>query len=48
VDWPEDLRVWRANESLLLGSVAHERDAWLEIDDSETTQLPESLRMVAR
>jgi hypothetical protein len=36
---PEDLYLLRANREVLMGSIAHERDAWLEIDDSELKQL---------
>src|SRR5690606_23334775 len=28
---PEDLACWRPDGSLLLASIAHERDAWLEL-----------------
>jgi hypothetical protein len=36
---PEDLCAWRADGSLLLGTIAHERDGWLELADDEVERL---------
>ena len=33
---PEDLAFYRADQSVLMGSISHERDAWLELSVEET------------
>jgi hypothetical protein len=38
-DLPEDLHLLRQDGSVLLGSVAHEHDAWLEMGEDEFTRL---------
>ncbi len=38
-DLPEDLHLLRQDGTVLLGCIAHERDAWLELDRDEFTQL---------
>jgi hypothetical protein len=40
---PEDLCVWRDDGSVLLASIAHELDAWIEVDFDEARLLGEFL-----
>lgn len=47
-DWvspnlPEDLHLLRQDGSVLLGCVAHEHDAWLEMQEQELAQLAETI-----
>ncbi len=42
-DLPEDLCAWRGDGSLLLASIAHERDGWLELEPVEFDSLSKSL-----
>jgi hypothetical protein len=42
-DLPEDLHLLRQDGSVFLGSVAHERDAWLEADHEEFARLAQSV-----
>ena len=37
---PEDLAVYRADGSVLLGSVAHEHMAWMNLTDEEAADPP--------
>jgi hypothetical protein len=36
---PEDLCVWRKDGTLVMGTIAHERDAWLQVEPSEASIL---------
>lgn len=52
-DWvapnlPEDLHLLRQDGSVLLGCVAHERDAWLELDKGELARLGETVPDLGR
>jgi hypothetical protein len=42
-EMPEDLYLLRDNGELLLGSIAHEREAWLALDDNELVGLERSV-----
>jgi hypothetical protein len=42
-DLPEDLHLLRADGTTWLGSVAHHRDGWLEVDGEEYRQVMESI-----
>jgi hypothetical protein len=42
-DLPEDLHLLRGDGSAFLGSVAHERDAWLEAEQDEFARLAQSV-----
>jgi hypothetical protein len=42
-DLPEDLHLLRQDGSVFLGSVAHERDAWLETEEDEFARLAQSV-----
>jgi hypothetical protein len=42
-DLPEDLHLLRQDGSVFLGSVAHERDAWLEAEQEEFARLAQSV-----
>lgn len=42
-DLPEDLHLLRQDSSVFLGSVAHERDAWLEAERDEFVRLARSV-----
>jgi hypothetical protein len=42
-DLPEDLHLLRQDGSVLMGCVAHEHDAWLEMDESEFLQLAKNV-----
>lgn len=42
-DLPEDLHLLRQDGSVFLGSVAHERDAWLEAEQDEFVRLARSV-----
>jgi hypothetical protein len=39
---PEDLCLLREDESVWLGSISHERDAWLEVTESELAAIRKS------
>jgi hypothetical protein len=41
-DRPEDPHLLRADRSLWLGTISHERDAWLELSDAERTAVEEA------
>ena len=42
-DLPEDLHLLRSDESVVLGVVANEQDAWLELDDFDLAHLRKSV-----
>ena len=42
-DLPEDLFFLRRDNSMVLGTVAHERDGFLELSDFEETQITEAI-----
>lgn len=42
-DLPEDLHLLRQDGSVFLGSVAHERDAWLEAEGDEFARLAQNV-----